>query len=236
MSDSDQEKKDQLSKARRENPENNKLVFPENFGREFGSGNRTQAISKLGKEGLQKASEHLPEAMKKKLEDVRQKYQASKKLAGEGKTLLKSATPWGFFSLMGEFNFISDWAYGLALGAAILKDLLDLTFVGSLPGIGTVITLCTSIFIGFMMILGNILHVEHDRTIIQSYLLKKFIVRWIVLLATTIFEMLFGLNFIPIQTAGVFIIYSFALAARKNRRDAEKKEREVEEDELSMAA
>lgn len=158
----------------------------------------------------------LQREFRERLERARQNYQEAKKLGGEAATLAKSATPWGMLSLLGQINILSDWTYGMALFAAIFKDLIDFIGIGSLPAIGTVITICTSIFIAFMMILGNIMQSEHDRTVLQSAILKK----WGVLIVVTLVELFFGLNFIPAETIGVLLIYAFALAARKGRKEA----------------
>lgn len=183
--------------------------------------NRLEDSRKLissSRDTFQKIEDHLPNEIKEKIEDAREKYHDAKKLGSQAKTLVKSATPWGFFSLLSEINILTDWTYFAALMAAMVKDLLDFVGIGSLPAIGTVITFCSAIFIMFMMILGNMMHEEHDRTVFQSYILNKWIVKWIILLITTIVELLFGANFLPIQTIGVLIIWSFALAARKSRR------------------
>ena len=54
-------------------------------------------------------------------------------------------------SLGQYFNPFIDWLYGIALSLAILKDILDLAMIGSLPGIGSIITAMISITIGFIM-------------------------------------------------------------------------------------
>lgn len=151
---------------------------------------------------------------REEVDDLRKKYHDAKKLGGQAKTLVKSATPWGFFSLLSEINILTDWTYFAALIVAMFKDLLDFIGVGSLPAIGTVVTFCASIFIMFMLILGNMMHKEHDRTIFQSYILK----RWGILLVVTVIELFFGANFLPVETIGVLLIWAFALAARKGRK------------------
>jgi len=65
-------------------------------------------------------------------------------LAGTVKNI---STPMGAFSLRKQVNIFDDMPYIIALIAALLKDALDLAFIGSLPGIGTVITICCSILI-----------------------------------------------------------------------------------------
>lgn len=155
----------------------------------------------------------LENKIREKLDNVRRDYREAKQLGGEAKTLVKSLTPWGFFSLISNVNFLSDIPYFFAIMAATLKDGLDLVLIGSLPAIGTIVTACASLFIGMMMFLGNIMQGEHDRTVFQSVLLKQFLV----LIFISIVEFVFGIDFLPAETIGTIFIYSFALAARKGR-------------------
>lgn len=163
--------------------------------------------------GASEAEKFLPHEFREKLDEVRRDYHEAKQLGVEAKTLVKSMTPWGFFSLIGKVHPLTDMPYFFAILAAVSKDLLDLAGIGSLPGIGTVVTMLASTFIAMMMFLGNVVHSEHDRTIFQSVLLKQFGV----LILVTIVEFIFGLDFVPAETLGVLFIYSFALAARKGR-------------------
>lgn len=91
---------------------------------------------------------------------------------------------------------VSFFSYMPALLIALMKDLLDLTFIGSLPGIGTVVTFCFSILIFFLLMLAGSG---------QNYTLAK---KGLLLLVGTVAEgILFGLNFLPIETMTVFLIY-----------------------------
>ncbi len=101
--------------------------------------------------------------------------------------------------------------YGIAFSLAALKDLLDLVGIGSLPAIGTVITFCISIAIGFVLLFDNV-SVSGRRVVRNS--VKK----WLVLIAGTIVEgLLFGLNFLPIEFFTVVVIYWMSLVDRKAR-------------------
>ncbi len=118
----------------------------------------------------------------------------------------------GRASLMNQFNPFIDWLYGIALSAALLKDILDLVAIGSLPGIGTVITLMATITIWAVMIItGSAFKAIKKRRLAQRYG---------VLATGTFVEIVFGLNFIPIETAMVIYIFVSAL---KDRRDAKEK-------------
>jgi hypothetical protein len=121
--------------------------------------------------------------------------------------------PWGIISLLGEFSPFSDWMYGLALMAAILKDLLDFVEVtGILYAAIIVITLCCSIFIAMMMLLGGFNNNTGGRA------QQKIIRSWLILLGGTTVEMLFGINFLPVETLTVMIIYALMLSARKQTK------------------
>lgn len=110
--------------------------------------------------------------------------------------------------------------YGIAFSLALLKDILDLAFIGSLPAIGTVVTFCVSIAIGFVLIFDGI-------SVSQRRVARRMTRRFLILIAGTLAEgILFGLNFFPIETITVAIIYWMALVDRK----AEARARAVEQE------
>jgi len=86
-------------------------------------------------------------------------------------------------------------------GIALLKDLLDFTGVGSLPGIGTVVTICFSFLIWILLTM-------FDRSGKGSNIK---VMRGLVILLLGLVEALgFGLNFLPIETFTVILLYSMA--------------------------
>ncbi len=102
--------------------------------------------------------------------------------------------------------------YGLAFVLAGLKDLLDLSMIGSLPVIGTVITFCVSMAIGFVLLFDGGVSVAGKRRRVARRLTRKFLI----LIAGTMVEgFLFGLNFLPFEMITVGIIYWMSLADRK---------------------
>lgn len=105
----------------------------------------------------------------------------------------------------------------LGLGCiALLKDLLDLVGLGSLPGIGTIVTICFSFFIWMLMTL-------FDRSGGKS---NNKMVRGLVLVGFSLVEAIgFGLNFLPIETVTVIALYIMAHRAWKRE---EKRLREEE--------
>ena len=97
---------------------------------------------------------------------------------------------------------------GLAL-VALLKDLLDLVGVGSLPGIGTVITLCFSFLIWILMTMFDKSGGKQNNQIARS----------LVLLFLSLLEAIgFGLNFLPIETLTVIALYVMAKSAAKKEQ------------------
>lgn len=110
-------------------------------------------------------------------------------------------------SLLAYIDPFLDWLFGIALAMAILKDILDLIGVGSLPGIGTVVTLIVSGTIGFIMLITGS---SGKRGVARSFLK-----RYGTLVAGTFVELLFGVDFFPIETAMVIIIYVMTLKERR---------------------
>ncbi len=99
--------------------------------------------------------------------------------------------------------------YGTAFMLAGLKDLLDLSFIGSLPAIGTAITFCISIAIGFVLLFDGV-------SGFQRKVARRMTRRFLVLIAGTMVEgFLFGLNFLPFEMITVGIIYWMSLSDRK---------------------
>jgi hypothetical protein len=120
-------------------------------------------------------------------------------------------------SLLKHMNLFNDWLFAIAMIVAVLKDLLDYVGIGSLPAIGTVVTLCASILIGFIILLaggGG----------------KKQMAKYLILIAGTLIEMLFGLNFIPGETGMVIAIYIVVLMDRKIAAEEAAKQPAPQED------
>lgn len=83
---------------------------------------------------------------------------------------------------------------------AVFKDLLDFTFIGSLPVIGTVI----SFFCGALIFLLLLFTKVNGGIVELRFILR----RLLILLVTFIIEgFIFGVNFFPFQLATVALIY-----------------------------
>jgi hypothetical protein len=92
------------------------------------------------------------------------------------------------------------FSYAAPLAVALQKDLLDFAMIGSLPGIGSIITLCFSLLI-FLLI-----HFSRSESRLMG---SRFILRaGLTMIFGSIVEgFAFGLNFLPIETMVVFLIY-----------------------------
>lgn len=98
---------------------------------------------------------------------------------------------------------------------ALFKDLLDLVGIGSLPGIGTVVTIC----FGFLIwILLTVFDTSSNHTGMNIRL-----IRGLVTIFFTLVEAVgFGLNFLPIMTLTVIVLYYLAKRAyKKAKKEAE---------------
>lgn len=143
------------------------------------------------------------------------------------KTLAKSATPWGAASLL-KYAFDADFfLYAAALFVALLKDILDWIGIGSLPAIGTVITICISIFIFFMMLLAG--------SSGKMKMATRIVRRYLILGVGSLIEFLFGINFLPVLTLTVLVIWFMALAEKKQEAEEKKKAGEAGEMEEEYA-
>lgn len=151
----------------------------------------------------------------------------AKKMASTAKNIAKAATPLGIFSLMKQIDWFKDWLYLIAVMFAIAKDLVDLVGIGSLPAIGTIISICCSIIIFMLMLLAG----SSGKLSSVKNLIRKSVSKYLVLLGGTLAEaFLFGLNFLPIQTATVIIIYVMVLAERKQEAEAGKNQQATGEE------
>lgn len=96
----------------------------------------------------------------------------------------------------------SFFAYLPALIVAMLKDLLDFTGIGSLPGIGFVVTLCFT-FLIFMLLL---LFTGKNKSTLRK--METMAQRAGILIGGGLFEgLFFGANLLPVETGMVIAIY-----------------------------
>ena len=95
---------------------------------------------------------------------------------------------------------VSLLAYAGPLIIAGFKDLLDLVLVGSLPGVGTVLTLCLYLLI-FMLFIFS----EHATARPKAIFLMQ--AGGALFFGTAVEGLMVGLNFLPIGLGLVFGIY-----------------------------
>ncbi len=95
---------------------------------------------------------------------------------------------------------VSLLAYAGPLIIAGLKDLLDLVLVGSLPGVGTVLTLCLYLLI-FMLFIFS----EHATARPKAIFLMQ--AGGALFFGTAVEGLMVGLNFLPIGLGLIFGIY-----------------------------
>ena len=126
------------------------------------------------------------------------------------KNIGKTATPMGAMSLFSQIQ-INDAIFTIAVMAAMLKDVSDLTMIGSLPGIGTALTLCATITIGLFTIMIGGGNAQKKVKGMMTGSTKKLGT----LILGSLCEFLFGLNFLPIETLTAVVIYIIILFERK---------------------
>lgn len=101
--------------------------------------------------------------------------------------------------------------YGMAMILAFFKDLLDVAVIGALPAVGTVITFCISMAIGFILLFDDV-------STAQRQIARKLTKKFLILIAGTMIEgIFFGLNFLPFEMITVAIIYWISLMDRKKQ-------------------
>lgn len=105
--------------------------------------------------------------------------------------------------------------YGGVGMIALLKDLLDLVGIGSIPGVGTIVTACFSFLMWMLLTL-------FDRSGGKG---NKEMIRGLVIMLFGLVEAVgFGLNFLPIQTLTVVILYQLARRAWKKEAEIGQKQ------------
>ena len=127
-----------------------------------------------------------------------------------------------FYSLLGQIDISRDFFFAIALVAAIIKDTSDIT-VGLIPGIGWILsflfTIMASIVIFFCMLITKTPF--KLRSGIKNFLGKK----WVVLIGASLMEMIYGLDFLPIETLCVIIIIFLTLWERQTLKMEEEQEK-----------
>jgi hypothetical protein len=112
------------------------------------------------------------------------------------------------FGLLKQIDFLNDLPFFAAIGAAILKDVLDAFLTAYLPPLDFIAAIFASSFIGMMMFLSG---AGEKRKMAQNAIKKIF-----TLLAGTTLEMIPLLDALPFETITILFIYGWTLFDRKN--------------------
>ncbi|MFA6383623.1 MAG: hypothetical protein WCX17_04350 [Parcubacteria group bacterium] len=116
---------------------------------------------------------------------------------------------------------IEDFIFvGFAVTIALLKDILDFVGIGSLPAIGTVVTVVVSIFIAASMYIVGANKKMRKKARAQANSSKFVMKRLGTLFGGTIAEFIFGLDFLPIETLMTLFLYRLILLERKEESGA----------------
>jgi len=220
-------RKDALASSRKQDLNSANVSLPQNLGnylRESKQGgenggeevNHVERLSNARRAGTNKRGT---------ISEVKNAMQAAKKLAGAKAIVsdLKSMTK--------EINLLLDMPFVAAVGAALLKDILDLVTAITviLPWI---FSLLCGIFIFMMLLLAGASGKRNGAQRILNKLLMT--------LGGSIADGIPGLDFFPIETFTVAIIYVMTLKERvEDRKIAEAEEaerRRIAETENNMAA
>ena len=106
-----------------------------------------------------------------------------------------------------ENHQVSFFRYVPALLAAGLKEVLDLVLIGSLPGLGTLITVADSITVFILLTFTRLETAFHPKV-----LFRRLIVMGIV---TLIEGLAVGVNFLPLEMVSVILLYFLEKRSQK---------------------
>lgn len=128
-------------------------------------------------------------------------------IANKAKAIAETATPMGAASLLKQIEFMGDMPFAAAMGAALLKDLFDMVTFETIILPILFSTLC-SIFIFMMLLLVG----SSGKRKSVNALLKKMGF----LVAGGVADSIPGIDFFPIESITVAIIYLLTLIERRD--------------------
>lgn len=135
-------------------------------------------------------------------------FQRTRRIINAGRNIKQLLSDVGLWKYTEPFV---DWLFGIALMVAMLKDLLDLAQIGSLPGIGTLFTFFASCIIFFSLYLAGSSSKGKAKA-------KGILKKYGTVAMGSLMEVIYGINFVPIETCMVILIFFFTL---QERREAE---------------
>ena len=127
--------------------------------------------------------------------------------ANAAKNIAQATTPMGAVGLLKQMNLLTDMPYVAAMGAAMLKDLLDFVLAPTviLPILFSVIC---SVFIFMMLLLVGSAGKKKGAS--------KFLKKAGILVSGGIVDSIPGVDFLPVESLTVAAIYFLTLVERKN--------------------
>jgi hypothetical protein len=166
---------------------------------------RKQNLADARQEDRQKAENKKPEKKSTPAKSPQKKLLNNlKKASATAKAMLFSIE-------MRDIFFIG------AIMMAVLKDISDFPGMGSIPVIGTVLTLMASItIIAGMLVSGSYKSGRKNKSNV-----KRAIKRWGTLAGGTLTELLFGVNFLPVETLTALITFGLMLLERAELKKEE---------------
>jgi hypothetical protein len=131
-------------------------------------------------------------------------------LMGTAGNVAKAINPTEAASTMNQINLIMDMPFVAAFGAALLKDLLD-TVAGPTVILAILFSILCSIFIFMMLLLVS----ANDKRGMAKSLIK----RGAILIGGGLADSIPGIDFLPIESLTVAVIYYLTLVERKNAQE-----------------
>lgn len=159
-------------------------------------------------------AKHNEQEGKNSLENHRSKLDRIRALSkkANGQDLRKNVL--NAMNLSAYIDPFNDWMFGIALALATLKDTLDYTGI-DLLGIGWLVTLMVSFCIYIIVLLAG---AGRKRTSTKA-LIKKYGT----LVLGTMMEMIFGIDFLPIES--LIVVITFVLTLKERMDDASAQEK-----------
>ncbi|EKE19874.1 MAG: hypothetical protein ACD_8C00094G0018 [uncultured bacterium] len=163
--------------------------------------------------------------IKSEIESVKDIAKTAKNVAGAaaGSPVAALSLAKDALSLGKQINLMADMPFVAAFGGALLKDLLDF-IAGPTIILAVLFSILCSIFIFMMLLLVN----SNSKRGMASSLIKK----GLVLIGGGIADSIPGIDFFPIESLTVAVIYYLTLLERKNapkERSADNHEKNNEE-------
>ncbi len=138
--------------------------------------------------------------------EQRRAYVADRMAAERNRRMSAVAANDALFDAQGESSgeMVTLFSYAPMGIAGIFKDLIDWIGIGSIPGIGTVVTFCASILIFFLAL---------QRGSFRGRM--KYRKGMVLIVGTAVEAFGFGLNFLPLETLTVLAMYAVDKAEEK---------------------